>query len=440
MKNKFKNLKYAAAAFVLALGLSCSNDDDFTPTTPPAFEADQDLSATLTMGDSITLYPKLSQREAATFKWEMNGEVVSTDSIYVYKPDTRGESQITVSAGNDGGVVSLTYDVKTWGAYENGFFTVNEGWFGHGTGTVSFYRYDTEKIEDSIFAKTNPDKDLKPYGSTLEFGTIYNEKLYLVSKAGGPLVVTDAYTLKEEKRIEADKSLSWRAFTGINNDLGVLTSGDGIYKIDLNTLETQGPLAGITGQMGDVVVSGDYIYALSARNGLVIFDVNTFEVVKTIENMSQGITKTADGTVYTAGGTSLVKINPTTLEIENIPLGFTANGVWGAWHPGSMAASADAVFIAKNGPWSGGNEIYRYDGDATSLASPFVSLPETQVIFGSGIGYDLEKEQLVINALDKGWGESYSRNTLYIFDGLTGTQTKAIDFTGYYFPAINVFH
>jgi len=37
------------------------------------------------------------------------------------------------------------------GKFENGFFIVNEGWFGHGTGEVSFFNYSTGKLTDSVF-------------------------------------------------------------------------------------------------------------------------------------------------------------------------------------------------------------------------------------------------------------------------------------------------
>ena len=37
------------------------------------------------------------------------------------------------------------------GKYENGFFLIHEGWFGHGTGSVSFYNYSTGEITDSLY-------------------------------------------------------------------------------------------------------------------------------------------------------------------------------------------------------------------------------------------------------------------------------------------------
>ena len=37
---------------------------------------------------------------------------------------------------------------------------------------MSFYRYDTEQLEDSLYAKANSTKNLNPFTSSVEFGTI----------------------------------------------------------------------------------------------------------------------------------------------------------------------------------------------------------------------------------------------------------------------------
>ena len=56
----------------------------------------------------------------------------------------------------------------TPGPFANGFFLINEGWYGHGTGEVNFYSYLTGTLSDSIFGASNPGKNLNPATSTLE--------------------------------------------------------------------------------------------------------------------------------------------------------------------------------------------------------------------------------------------------------------------------------
>lgn len=438
MRNNFFSKPLIAVASLMLLITSCNNDDDFT--APPAISGEQQLKDTLTIGKTLKLSSKIKDRSNVSFEWTVNGTVVGSDSTYTFKPETRGDFKITMTAKNNGGDASLTYDIHTFGAYENGFFMINEGWFGHGTGTVGFYRYDTKAIEDSVFVKVNPDKDLKPESSTLEFGTIFNKKLFLVSKVGGPVVVADAYSLKEEKRIPAQGGNDWRAVVGIDENQALLTSGKGIFKLNLNTMELNGQIDGVTGQVGDIVKANGYIFALSATKGVLVINASTLVVEKTISGMVLGFAVTDDKKIWAAGGTKLISIDSNTLEVKETALGFQAYGSFGAWHPGSITASKNDVFIAKNGSWSGGKEIYKYNGDVASLAAPFITLTNSNILYGAGIGYDKKKNALVVNTVNEGYGANFAINNLYLYNADSGVKTGTVSFSGYYFPAVSVFH
>jgi hypothetical protein len=438
MKNQFFSKPLIAIASLMLLIVSCNNDDDFT--APPVIKGEQQLKDTLTIGKTLQLSSKLADRKNVSFEWAVDGKVVGSDSTYVFKPEARGDFKITMTAKNDGGNVALTYDIHAWGAYENGFFMINEGWFGHGTGTVGFYRYDTKAVEDSVFVKVNPDKDLKPATSTLEFGTIINKKLFLVSKVGGPVVVADAYSLKEEKRIAAKGGNDWRAVVGIDENQALLTSSKGIFKLNLNTMEVNGQIDGITGQVGDIVKANGYIFALSASKGVIVINASTLAIEKTIPGMVLGFAVTDDKKVWAAGGKNLISIDSNTLEVKEIALGFQAYGSWGAWHPGSITAAKNDVFIAKNGSFSGGKEVYKYTGTPESLAAPFITLTNSNILYGAGIGYDRKKNTLVLNTLNEGFGVNFSINNLYLFNADSGVKIASVNYSGYYFPAVSVFH
>ena len=438
MKNQFFFKPLIAIASLMLLTISCNNDDDFT--APPVIKGEQQLKDTLTIGKTLQLSSKLADRKNVSFEWAVDGKVVGSDSTYIFKPEARGDFKITMTAKNDGGKVALAYDIHAWGAYENGFFMINEGWFGHGTGTVGFYRYDTKAVEDSVFVKVNPDKDLKPATSTLEFGTIINKKLFLVSKVGGPVVVADAYSLKEEKRIAAKGGNDWRAVVGIDENQALLTSSKGIFKLNLNTMEVNGQIDGITGQVGDIVKSNGYIFALSASKGVIVINASTLAIEKTIPGMVLGFAVTDDKKVWAAGGKNLISIDSNTLEVKEIALGFQAYGSWGAWHPGSITAAKNDVFIAKNGSFSGGKEVYKYTGTPESLAAPFITLTNSNILYGAGIGYDRKKNALVLNTLNEGFGVNFSINNLYLFNADSGVKIASVNYSGYYFPAVSVFH
>jgi hypothetical protein len=339
--------------------------------------------------------------------------------------------------------LSNAYSAAVTGKYTNGFFIMNEGWYGHGAGSVSFYSYDTQTKQDSIFTKENPGKTLNPVTSTIEYGTVFNDKLFIVSKVGGPVVVTDANTLTEVGRIPSAGGNNWQSFLGLTSTTGLLSAANGIYPFNLTTYTTGAKLTAVTGSVGDMIKAGNYIFVLSQTSGVVILNASNYTVAKTIPGMLVAFAKTPDGSVWAAGGTSLVKINPATLAVTTITVPFTVYGSWAAWHPGSITASTtqNAVFFAKNGTWSGGTSIYKYiDGNAASLNAPFVTIAAGKELYGAGVAYNALNNQLVVNTVQSGFGTNYSVNDLDFYNAVTGALISDLPFSGYYFPAVVVFH
>jgi len=330
------------------------------------------------------------------------------------------------------------------GAYSNGFYLINEGWYGHGTGEVNFYSYATGTLQDSVFGVANPTKNLNPATSTLQFGTIFNGKIYLVSKVGGPLVVADEGTLVESARIAASSSNDWRAFVGIDATHGLVSSQTGIYPLNLTTLAVGTKLAGssISGQVGDMIKSGNFVFTLSASAGCVILNSSN-TIVKTIAGVAVGFAKTTDGAVWCAGSTTLTRIDPTTLATTTVTLPFTAYDSWAAWHPGSIVASTaqNAIFIVANGTWQGGTTIYKYVvGTPSSLSAPFITVTTGNETYGSGVGYDASSDRLVVTTVQSGGTTHYATNDLVIYNATTGAQISDLPYSGYWFPSITVFH
>lgn len=330
------------------------------------------------------------------------------------------------------------------GKYDNGFLIFNEGYFDHGSGTVTYFDYQTSILTDSVFIKENTGKDLGPTNTTLEFGTVYNGQLYLLTKAKGPLVVANPLTLKETARIASAPTNDWRAFVGIDNTKGLVSTGsNGIYPINLSSLTLGASLAGVSGQVGDMVKAGNYIFALSETDGLIILNVSDYSVVKKIAGLTVGFAKTPDGSIWAAGGTSLVKINSTSLAVTTVTLPFTVNDSWGAWHPGSITASTkeNSIFIAKNDIYSGANTIYKYtDGNAASLTSPFITTATGKITYGAGIAYNAFTNQLVVTTIEAGYGTHDSVNDLDFYDPTTGALIKDIGYNGFFYPATPVFN
>lgn len=437
-------MPYVFAGLAMLAIASCKKDNEKELLVKPdvAEQLANGGKDSITMNETLILHPKLKNTKNAIYSWTVNGARTGSDSVFTFNAATKGDFKINFKAATNGGEVSLDYQIHVWDKYENGFYIVNEGWFGHGTGTVSFYRYNTGKMEDSIFVKENPLKDLEPKSSTLQSGVIFNKKFYLVSKVNGPMVVTDEYTMKEIARIPSQGGNDWRSFVGINESKGLISGGSGVYPLNLNTLAIGQKITNVTGQVGDMIKQGDYIFVLSATDGVVILNAADNTVVKKIAGATIGFTKTIDGNVWAAGGTKLFKINAT-LDVETITVPFNLFGSWGAWHPGSITASTreNAVFFAKNGSFSGGSEIYKYiPGNDASLQAAFLKLPAGKIFYGAGLSYNAKLDQLLVSTVQSGFGENFKVNNLYFYDPVTAAVKKTVSYDGYYFPSVIVAH
>lgn len=339
------------------------------------------------------------------------------------------------------------------GKYENGFFLIHEGWFGHGTGSVSFYDYNTGKITDSVFQKENPGKDFEPKSSTVQYGTIFNGNLYVVSKLNGPVVVADAKTLKEVGRIPTKQGNDWRAFTGIDKNTGLLSSNDGIYIVNLKNMTTNLKLTGTSGQVGDLLKTDKHIFALSQKEGGVIYNVEDYAIAERIKDVTIGFVQTPNKKVWYTTNEYLVSLDPETFKADSVELPFTSATTWFNWYSSPIIASSseDAIYILKAPGFGGGKELYKYvDGDASSLEKPFITTPEKQSFYKKNLGYDKNLDQIITTTVQDGYGANYAVNNMYFYDAKTGDLQKTIPFNkvkdaegndiSYYFTAMPVFH
>ena len=286
-----KSIPYVFAGLAMLAIASCKKDNEKELLIKP--EVAEQLAKggkdSITINDTLFLHPKLKNSKSAVYSWTVNGARKGSDSVFTFKGTDQGDYKINFKAATPGGEVSVDYQIHVWGKYENGFYIVNEGWFGHGTGTVSFYRFNTNKMEDSIFVKENPTKNLEPKSSTLQSGVIFNKKFYLISKVGGPMVVTDEYSMKELARIPGQGGNDWRSFVGVDETKGLISSGKGVFPLDLNTLVVGQKIADVGGQVGDMIKEGNYIFVLSSTDGVVILNASDNTLVKKIAGASVGL-------------------------------------------------------------------------------------------------------------------------------------------------------
>lgn len=431
------NLKSLYAALFLAACFSACKKDEVYLKPELSIQLQNEGIDTLSVGDSLVLHPKIANKENISFEWTINGETKSTDSVFSFKPTVRGDYDVKLRAINRGGELSVAYKIHVFGKYENGFFIVNEGWFGHGSGTVGFYSYGDSTITDSVFIKENPGKNLGSSSSTLQFGTVIKDKLYLLVKAGGPLVMTDAYSLKEINRIEGSRTNDWRALIAISETQGLVSTSNGLYPIDMNTLALGTAISGISGEVKDLFIADNYVYAVSSSSGLVILDAKTLTIKKTIAGIKLGCTATVDGSVWAAGGKQVIRINPASLETTVIASPFTING-FSPWNPASIVAvpGENAIFVQR-ASWNGsGKQIYKVTADPASLNTPFITLSGNEVLYGA-LGYDKTTNSLMLTTEAPAYSDT---NILKFVDVKTGNVKNSVTYNGYHFTSMLTFH
>ncbi|RAI99683.1 PKD family protein [Chitinophaga skermanii] len=432
-----KNLLGWMALAALSVTAACNKDDN-SPTIRPhittEFAAD-----TIEIGESVTLSPKLDIRDGVSYEWKVDNVPVSKDTAYTFKATARGSYRVVLTAANKAGRDSGVYSIFAPGPYDLGFALITEGWFGHGTGNLQFYSYKTNTLKDSVFLKENPSATLGANGNTLQYGTFFNNKIYMVVKAGGPVVAVDAFTMKESARVAAGGQ--YTSIVGIEANRGLIGGNAGLNEIDMTTMTVGKKINNVTGYIGNMLRANDKIFVLSQDSGIVVLKQNDYSIVKVMGKANYGFVTGTDGLIYAATGTKMWSINPYNLATDSVTLPFTVPSPWGVWRSVPMAASTkDAyIFLAPANGYQGGTKIYRYvKGNATSVTTPFITVPSGQFIYGTGIAYNAWKDELIVTTTNSGWGGS--TNYLLFYNAKTGElkTDKTVTYSGWHFTAMPI--
>lgn len=490
-----KALQGGTVAITANCGDKASSIELFVNTIPVekvslAFEKD-----TLTMGWraplKVSVYPANAANRAVT--WEsLDKEIIIIDEYGYVTPVKEGIGKIRVSAAENESIAD-TCELEVMALdYTNGVFLVNEDWFSHYNGTVN-YLTTYGKWLNRVVQHENPGHEL---GATTQYGSIYGDKLYLVSKqekdpgastTGSRFAIVDAKTMKLEKEFQqisyGDKRGDGRSFLGVDEHTGYVATSNGIFVFNLDKQEFTGYIKGTEGgsdgsaedpgndaglytaQVGSMLRIGDRVFANHQEAGLLVIDP-TRHTVDTILSAYHftAITQAKDGNLW-AGTTSsiegssggnqgekqLVKINPWTLEMTAFKLDVDGPyATWGAWHADAFCASeTENKLYWKAMPTWVGKVIYEYDIDKNTVREFFnmddynkeynTDGPEYPwSIYETGFRIDPRTQEMYISAF-KGVGELGKYNRTLKMNLETG---EIINYTMddyFWFPAMFVF-
>ncbi|MGE0636486.1 MAG: DUF5074 domain-containing protein [Bacteroidia bacterium] len=119
------------------------------------------------------------------------------------------------------------------GAYETGVFITNEGPFGTGTGTVSFYNRTSGEVSNNIFEVVNN----RPLGNIVNSIEVHNNKAYIIVNNAAKVEVVTVADFASTGVIE--NLGTPRFFLGIDENTGYITdwaSGVKVIDLDNNTV------------------------------------------------------------------------------------------------------------------------------------------------------------------------------------------------------------
>jgi len=182
--------------------------------------------------------------------------------------------------------------------YDNGIFITNEGPFGSGTGTVSYYSRVNSSVYNDIFEAKNS----FPLGNIVQSMEVFNNSAYIVVNNAGKVEVADANTFASNGTITGFTYP--RYFLGISNTTGYVTewgSGgiNGAVKIvDIATKTITGTIA--TGKGAETMVKVGNKVFVACGGG---FD-------------NDSVVTVINATTHTIESTIAVGANPSSLQVD----------------------------------------------------------------------------------------------------------------------------
>ena len=345
--------------------------------------------------------------------------------------------------------------------FTKGYFMVNEEWFGHTNGSVNFIG-ENDQIYYRVYSEKNNNQ---AFGATTQFGTIYGDKFYFISKQaadggdtqytpGGKLVVANATTMEKIASFNTIGGGDGRSFVGVTDKLGYIGASNGIYTFDIENLQVGSLITGTgggsqyAGQIGNMIRTSQYVFAVKQSAGILIIDPKTNTLVQTISGTFHSIVQAKDGSVWAIQDQKLVNINPITFVKTEYAIPTTKYiGAWGAWTAGSFTYSnqQNALYwINSVSSFVSGTKIVKFDVTTKTFNENFATIPGQtgtykQIPYGAALRVDPVSDKLILNTTESGYGAHYQKNWIHTYDN-NGTLLNTKTLNDYYwFPAVTVF-
>ena len=379
--------------------------------------------------------------------------------------------------------------------YSKGIIWVNEDWYGPQNSTLNQLLPDDPDANwwnYRVFQTENPGYEL---GCTNQYGAYWNGRIYLIAKqekdpgatiTGGRITIADGRSLKLIKQLQTidptGVQCDGRGFVGVDANKGYVSTSNGVWILDLNSLEITGKVQGTDnpnaggdndrpnddptgslyyGQSGMMVRAAGKIFVAHQQYGLLVVDPEQDRVTSYIsmDIVTEGagigsVVRSKDGMLWLSVATNtngtgsvidkLVRVDPTTLATDVVDLPDDICGPansWYAWTPDAFVASSATNHLYWKGgknQWFSGQYIYKFDCDSrqASLLIDLGADGENWNIYGCSLGVDPVTDDLYM-ALFHQFGDP-----TYVTRRYTSAGVKVRDYEmirNYWFPSLPLF-
>lgn len=335
--------------------------------------------------------------------------------------------------------------------FENGMYYVNEGWYGHDNGSITWISDEGDVV---YRADHKANGDAAQLGATSCYGQVYGDNLYVTSKQDNRLVVFDAATL-QTKATFTELGGDGRGVLGVNDEKVYVGTSAGISVLNEQSMTISGMVEGTAGyDIGMMQRVGKRIFAATYSDKILVIDPVADKVTDEIEASSvSGFTVSRNGMIWANCGSTILRINPLTLVTASFEISNSLPSQWYAWKADPFCASYvdDALYYAYGGSWSQ-NKIGKLkilDDDTLEEDASFAfTCPEGETStteFYGVLQMNPHTNQLVAQTVQSGYGSNYTYNWVLFVDAETSAVAKSIKLTndngeGYYwFPEMPVF-
>ncbi|NCC09407.1 MAG: DUF5074 domain-containing protein [Bacteroidia bacterium] len=318
----------------------------------------------------------------------------------------------------------------------SGFYVANEDWFGHENGSVNYFKLNGEGGYDITYRAYRLANANEQLGVTTQYGAIWGDYAYFLSKQGNRLVVADAKTMKK-KAVFTEIGGDGRAFAGVDDKLAYISHGAGLRQFDIEHLALGAPVEGISEEVGSICYAEGHLYAVSSDHFYLI-DVATNTIKKSVDGKFSYLVRSKDGMIWVAESKKFIHINPKTLEETEVayPENIGVAGTWYAWTAGALCASTqkNELYWTKGGGWSGSKVVVKYDIDTQKANTAFFTLGKDEAgkqlaFYGAGLRVDPLTDKLIMTVKRDGWADNGSYNWVYVVSP-SGTLEKELVLKG----------